>query len=127
MAWLLMITFLFILGLVSQSAIAFSLVRNGNIIHSNLNKDTKLKLKSSTNLNDIPTQSSQQSIERVAIIGAGISGLSLAHALRSTNLMNDDVNATPIQIDIFDSRQDLDEKSGSGNLMNISYVLLFHI
>ena len=30
--------------------------------------------------------------------------------------MNGDGNTTPIQIDIFDSRRDLDEKSGSGKL-----------
>ena len=142
----LQITFLFILGLVAQSAIAFSLVRNGNI-NSNLNTDTKLKLKSSTTLNDIQTQlsysrvantqlkstalngittqSSQKPIERVAITGAGIAGLSLAHALRSTNLMNDDINATPIQIDIFDSRQDLDEKSGSGECTHLMFFVAY--
>ena len=129
MAFLLM-TFLFILGLVVQSTIAFSSIRN-NIIGSRLNTDIKLKLKSSATLNDIPTKSTQQQpIERVAIIGAGIAGLSLAHALRSTNLMNDDGNAKPIQIDIFDSRQDLDEKSGSGELdENIlcSYFYISHI
>lgn len=132
--------FFFILGLVAQSSTAFSSIRN-DITGSRLNTDTKLKLKSSTTLNDVPTQytrvantqlksttlndiptqasTRQQPIEKVAIIGAGIAGLSLAHALRSTNLMkNDNVNDKPIQIDIFDSRKDLDEKSGSGKLVN---------
>ncbi|KAL7532967.1 hypothetical protein ACHAXR_004961, partial [Thalassiosira sp. AJA248-18] len=56
-------------------------------------------------------------VQKVAIIGAGIAGLSLAHSLRSTHLRenNGENNTTPpIQIDIFDSRSDLDEKSGSG-------------
>ena len=115
MAWLL-ITFLVILGLVVQSAIAFSSIRRNDKIGSRLSRVANTKLKSTT-LNDIPTKSTrQQPIERVAIIGAGIAGLSLAHALRSINLMNDDGNAKPIQIDIFDSRQELDEKSGSGKL-----------
>jgi len=59
-------------------------------------------------------------VERVAIVGAGIAGLSLAHALRSAHIRdeggdeNANGNADPIQIDIFDARSDLDEKSGSG-------------
>ena len=123
-------TFLFILGLVVQSTIAFSSIRRNVERGSRLIRVANTQLKSTT-LNDIPTKSTQQQpIERVAIIGAGIAGLSLAHALRSTNLMNDDGNAKPIQIDIFDSRQDLDEKSGSGELdENIlcSYFYISHI
>ena len=107
-----------------QSAIAFSSIRRNVKIGSRISRVANTKLKSTT-LNDIPTKSTQQQpIERVAIIGAGIAGLSLAHALRSINLMNDG-NGKPIQIDIFDSRQDLDEKSGSGMnlLLRISCVL----
>ncbi|KAL9185178.1 hypothetical protein ACHAXT_002955 [Thalassiosira profunda] len=52
-------------------------------------------------------------VERVAIVGAGIAGLSLAHALRSARL-REGSGAAPIQIDMFDARPDLDEKAGSG-------------
>ena len=78
MAWL-QITFLLALGLAAQSSIAFSSIRNGVGGSHHFNVGTKLKLKSSTtlNVNDIPTQSSQQPIERVAIVGAGKSALVL--------------------------------------------------
>ena len=49
-------------------------------------------------------------IDRVAVIGSGISGLSFAHALLS--LGGD--TTPPIEIDMFDSRDTLDEKAGSG-------------
>ena len=51
------------------------------------------------------------SIDRVAVIGSGISGLSLAIALRS---LGGDTARPPIEVDIFDSRSSLDEKAGSG-------------
>ena len=95
----LLITFLFILGLVAQSTTAFSSIRNGVGGSHRFNIGKKLKLEStttlndsiptqlsrvaniqlkSTTLNDIPTkstQSLQQPIERVAIVGAGKSRL----------------------------------------------------
>ncbi len=46
-----------------------------------------------------------QPVKRVAIVGAGIAGLSLAHALSKSE---------EIQIDIYDSRSELDENAGSG-------------
>lgn len=46
-----------------------------------------------------------QPVRKVAIIGSGICGLSLAHAL---------LQSGDIEIEIFDSRTELDEKMGSG-------------
>ena len=46
-------------------------------------------------------------VRKVAIIGAGIAGLSLAHALSQSK-------AIEIDIDVFDSRSELDERIGSG-------------
>ena len=45
-------------------------------------------------------------VEKVAIVGAGIAGLSLAHALRSVE--------KDLEISIFDSRKALDITAGSG-------------
>lgn len=47
-----------------------------------------------------------QPVRKVAIVGSGICGLSLAHALLS--------KSKEIEIDIFDARTELEERSGSG-------------
>lgn len=51
------------------------------------------------------TDNELQPVRKVAIIGSGICGLSLAHAL---------LQSGDIEIEIFDSRTELDEKMGSG-------------
>jgi len=53
----------------------------------------------------ISTDNELQPVRKVAIIGSGICGLSLAHAL---------LQSGDIEIEIFDSRTELDEKMGSG-------------
>lgn len=67
-----------------------------------------------------PTVDIQQSVQKVAIIGAGIAGLSLAHALLAPQDSN-------IQVDIFDSRPDLDENAGSGIQLTGGLVALNEI
>eukprot|EP00956_Cyclotella_meneghiniana_P024665 scaffold49823_cov73-Cyclotella_meneghiniana.AAC.7 len=54
------------------------------------------------------TEIHSQPVQRVAIVGAGIAGLSLAHALLAPP------NNNNLHIDIFDSRSELDENTGSG-------------
>ena len=66
------------------------------------------------------TAESRQPVQKVAIIGAGIAGLSLAHALMTPKDSN-------IQVDIFDSRPELDEKAGSGIQLTGGLVALNEI
>lgn len=62
----------------------------------------------------------KQPVQNVAIIGAGIAGLSLAHALMAPQ-------NSSIQVDIFDSRPELDEKAGSGIQLTGGLVALNEI
>jgi 2-polyprenyl-6-methoxyphenol hydroxylase-like FAD-dependent oxidoreductase len=62
-------------------------------------------------------------MQRVAIIGAGIAGLALAHAL----LEPGSEDAKNIAVDIFDSRHELDEKAGSGIQLTGGLVALNEI
>ncbi|KAL7470341.1 hypothetical protein ACHAXS_010559 [Conticribra weissflogii] len=72
-----------------------------------------------------PTPSSSaRPVERIAIIGGGIAGLTTAHALRSKLSPANSGGATPIKIDIFDSREGFDEKSGSGIQLSGGLVAL---
>eukprot|EP00571_Detonula_confervacea_P003033 CAMPEP_0172315074 /NCGR_PEP_ID=MMETSP1058-20130122/24039_1 /TAXON_ID=83371 /ORGANISM="Detonula confervacea, Strain CCMP 353" /LENGTH=599 /DNA_ID=CAMNT_0013029069 /DNA_START=1 /DNA_END=1800 /DNA_ORIENTATION=+ len=102
------LTLLLALLLLTESSWAFSSIRNG--ITTNMSSRQQALLKASTS-----STAEAAPVQKVAIIGAGIAGLSLAHALRSANLNSkNNSNNAPIQIDIFDSRSELDEKSGSG-------------
>ena len=78
-----------------------------------------------------PPRSASRPIRSVAIIGSGISGLTLAHALtnavptlRSSSSSSDDDDDDPIQVSIFDSRKSLDYKLGSGIQLNGGMTVL---
>mmetsp|Transcript_20025 Transcript_20025/g.28361 ORF Transcript_20025/g.28361 Transcript_20025/m.28361 type:complete len:521 (-) Transcript_20025:70-1632(-) len=62
---------------------------------------------------------SQQPVKRVAVIGAGITGLSLAHALEnSPDLAALGGNGEPIEVTLFEARSVLDYNQGSGVQIN---------
>lgn len=57
-----------------------------------------------------------QPIRKVAIVGSGIAGLSLAHALEnSPNLQG---NGEPIEVTVYDSRSSLNYEAGAGVQLN---------
>lgn len=58
-------------------------------------------------------------VERVAIIGSGIAGLSLAHALtNSPKLAKISTPGSKIEVSLFDSRPSFDFDAGSGVQLN---------
>lgn len=75
---------------------------------------------SSTSVGETP-----QPVRKVAIIGAGIAGLGLAHALLSPNITTN--IKTNIKVDIFDSRLEFDENTGSGIQLTGGLVALKEI
>ena len=91
-------------------------------IHLALKSDGVLAAGTGSSLDEVKsgTSDAQQPIRRVAIVGAGIAGLSLAHALESTC---DDVEVT-----IFDSRPEpLDFSAGAGVQINGGASVLHRI
>ena len=63
-----------------------------------------------------PNQFTDKQVGKVAIVGGGIAGLSLAHAL--TNSIQNDAEAKSIEVSIFDSRPEFDVLSGAGVQIN---------
>ena len=84
-----------------DSSCAFSQAKKG-LASTKLTSSLSASRESSTA--DIELQQLQP-VRKVAIIGSGICGLSFAHAL---------LRSEEIEIDIFDSRTELDERAGSG-------------
>jgi hypothetical protein len=72
---------------------------------------------------DASSKSRQKPIERVAIIGAGIAGLSLAHAINNSPSLSDGSPGS-FEVSIFDSRKSLDYTAGSGVQLNGGMAVL---
>ena len=63
-------------------------------------------------------------IQKVAIVGAGISGLSLAHALKNSPSYCLENGSRNMEVTIFDSRPKLDYQAGSGVQLNGGMAVL---
>lgn len=55
---------------------------------------------------------------RVAIVGSGIAGLSVAHALTNSPLLEQEYGSFDFQVSMFESRPKLDTKAGAGVQLN---------
>jgi salicylate hydroxylase len=64
-------------------------------------------------LSSVTTESKSRPIKRVAVIGSGIAGLGVAHAL--TSLSNDEDN---LNVSLFDARPKLNSQDGAGIQIN---------
>jgi 2-polyprenyl-6-methoxyphenol hydroxylase-like FAD-dependent oxidoreductase len=62
--------------------------------------------------------SASQPIQRVAIIGTGIAGLSLAHALENSPELARAAPGSTIEVSLFDSRPSFDFNAGAGVQLN---------
>lgn len=69
-------------------------------------------------LSTTPTSSESPPVERVAIIGSGIAGLSLAHALTNSPELAKSTPGSKIQVSLFDSRPSFDFNAGAGVQLN---------
>jgi 2-polyprenyl-6-methoxyphenol hydroxylase-like FAD-dependent oxidoreductase len=69
---------------------------------------------------DLLILSKPRPVQRVCIVGAGIAGLSLAHALKNSPSLLGCVSdlSGDLQVSVFDSRKSLDYTSGSGVQLN---------
>lgn len=63
----------------------------------------------------------EKPVQRVAVIGSGIAGLTTAHALTS---LSDPSKISPIEVSVFDARSGLDSQAGAGIQLNGALVIL---
>jgi salicylate hydroxylase len=63
-------------------------------------------------------------IKRVAIVGTGIAGLSLAHALKNSPSLSPNDSADNLEVTLFESRKTLDYQTGSGVQLNGGLAVL---
>lgn len=68
-------------------------------------------------LSTTPTSDSPP-VKRVAIIGSGIAGLSLAHALTNSPELAKSTPGSKIEVTLFDSRPSFDFDAGAGVQLN---------
>lgn len=61
-------------------------------------------------------------IEKVAIVGSGIAGLGLAHALENSPFLRGG-SSTPLEVTIFEARRSLDYDVGAGVQINGGTVM----
>ena len=61
---------------------------------------------------------------RVAIIGTGIAGLSIAHALTNSPLLEEEYGSFNFEVSMFEARKKLDKKAGAGVQLNGGLVAL---
>lgn len=69
------------------------------------------------------TKSRQKPIERVAIIGSGIAGLSLAHALTNSPTLSGGSQGK-VKVSLYDSRKSFDYSLGAGIQLNGGMAVL---
>lgn len=74
----------------------------------------------SQQVRSLSTSPSSQSppVQRVAIIGSGIAGLALAHALTNSPELAKCTPGSKIEVSLFDSRPKFDFDAGSGVQLN---------
>ena len=65
-----------------------------------------------------PSSTKSQPIRRVAIIGTGIAGLAIAHALENSPELSKRAPGSVIEVSLFDSRPSLDFEAGAGVQLN---------
>jgi len=109
----------------SSSTINTSLLYTSLLFFTIFQYGKSLSLTPIDSINSNAAQTSSQPIQRVGIVGAGIAGLSLAHALE--NLGQSSNNDNNMEISVFDSRPSLNFKDGAGVQVNGGMSVLHKI